>query len=138
MLFIWFKFGRLFTAFCSVTSKTEQIQDHTVHAVSAIYENSGFDFKGDLRFDVQQNTPAFKKNPELNQELKNKLNHYLSTQQINLSAEQRQQLELALLQEQLQNGKQKWSRLLTTGFNFLQDFQVNYQGALIIAIRSRV
>ncbi|PVZ88146.1 hypothetical protein C9426_08100 [Serratia sp. S1B] len=116
--------------FVQSPQKTEQIQDHTVHAVSAIYENSGFDFKGDLRFDVQQNTPAFKKNPELNQELKNKLNHYLSIQQINLSAEQRQQLELALLQEQLQNGKQKWSRLLTTGFNFLQDFQVNYQGGV--------
>lgn len=116
--------------FVQSPQKTEQIQDHTVHAVSAIYENSGFDFKGDLRFDVQQNTPVFKKNPELNQELKNKLNHYLSTQQINLSAEQRQQLELALLQEQLQNGKQKWSRLLTTGFNFLQDFQVNYQGGV--------
>ena len=116
--------------FVQSPQKTEQIQEHTVHAVSAIYENSGFDFKGNLNFDVQDSSSVLKRKPELNHELKDKLNHYLSAQQINLSAEQRQQLEFALLQEQLQNGKQKWSRLLTTGFNFLQDFQVNYQGGV--------
>lgn len=116
--------------FVQSPQKSEQIQQRTVHAVNAIYENTGFDFQGNIKFDVQKQHQLSKKNPELNQDLKDKLNRYLSSQKISLSTEQRQQLEQALLQQQVENGEQKWSRMLTTGFNFLQDFQVKYQGGV--------
>ena len=50
--------------FVQSSQKSEQIQQRTVHAVNAIYENTGFDFQGNIKFDVQKQHQLSKKNPE--------------------------------------------------------------------------
>ena len=115
----------------------KSLEQRAVQGLSAMYEYSGYDYRGKIKVNVDQTqlnqTNNLKDSVQPNPEVQQKLDRYLQAQQIKLDRKQKQTLYAAIVKEQGQQGASGHDRLEKMNAvmaNLLNDMQFSYDGSI--------
>ncbi len=109
----------------------QTIQDQAIHGVNALYENSSYDYRGDIQVQLQKSLKQKKSDQKagLDTDLQKKIDQYLVAQQIKLSATEKQNLYQSIASE-----SQPFSIFSAQGERFgnqfLNDMKLSYDGSV--------
>ncbi|AXY57963.1 hypothetical protein CDG60_16185 [Acinetobacter chinensis] len=123
----------------STQNKSATVEQDAVSAMNAMFETSGFDYRGKTTLQAKSTEPAkSSKNADhqtrtLEPELRRQLEQYLTGQGVKLSAEQKSLLFSQLAQEQSSHTDRSAdasSRFLRSAVNILNDLKFDYEGSV--------